>query len=247
MYHKNIKWILSFLEKKQFHKIPTIFRCIADFKADNEIDGSNVGDKTSNNYKQKPVFNGYYIKSELQDVLESGYYESPLGYENVDWYENGVQKLENKMACIFRNTKKDIVMTEDDEEDCEKNNICRFCEREILSDKVRDHCHLTGQNRGLSLNVCNMNVKQKDSNYTPFAFHNFINYDCHLFFKRLVNMKNDEVKFKIIPKTNEECISVTYGCIRFIDSYRFSSECLDQLVKNLDVDDFKILKKRFSR
>ena len=35
-------------------------------------------------------------------------------------------------------------------------------------------------------------------------------------------------------------------CIIFIDSYRFLSESLDKLVKNLDKDDFEILKKEFS-
>ena len=38
---------------------------------------------------------------------------------------------------------------------------------------------------------------------------------------------------------------MTYGCIRFIDSYRFLSESLNKLVKNLDGDDFKALKKEF--
>ena len=66
-----------------------------------------------------------------------------------------------------------------------------------------------------------------------------------MFFKRLVELKKDKVKSKIIPKTNEEFIAVKYGCIRFIDSYRFLSESLDKLVKNLDQDDFKILKKEF--
>ena len=55
----------------------------------------------------------------------------------------------------------------------------------------------------------------------------------------------DKVKFKIIPKTSEEYIAVKYGCIRFIDSYRFLSESLDKLVKNLDENEFKILKKEF--
>ena len=68
----------------------------------------------------------------------------------------------------------------------------------------------------------------------------------NVFLRKIVDLKNDKVKFKIIPKTNEEYISVTYGCIRFIDSYRFLSESLDKLVKNLDEDDFKILKKEFS-
>ena len=46
-------------------------------------------------------------------------------------------------------------------------------------------------------------------------------------------IKNDKVKFDIIPKTNEEYMSVTYGCIRFIDSYRFQSSSLDSLVETV--------------
>ena len=34
-----------------------------------------------------------------------------------------------------------------------------------------------------------------------------------------------------------------HGCIRFIDSYRFLSDSLDELVENLNEDNFKILKK----
>ena len=58
-------------------------------------------------------------------------------------------KLENKMAFYFKNTKKDIIMTEKDEEDFENNIICRFCEKEVIDNKVRHHCHLTGNYRGL--------------------------------------------------------------------------------------------------
>ena len=47
----------------------------------------------------------------------------------------------------------------------------------------------------------------------------------------MVDEKNDKGKFEIIPKTNEEDISVTYGCIRLIDSYRFQSSSSDSLVK----------------
>ena len=156
-----------------------------------------------------------------------------------------VIKLENKMAFYFKNTKKDIIMTDEEEEDYRNNNVCRFCEKIFESDKVRDHCHLTGKYRGPAHKTCYINVKQRDSNFIPFAFHNFSNYDCHMFFKRLVDLKKDKVKFKIIPKTKKEYIAVQYGCIRFIDSYRFLSESLDKLVKNLDEDDFKSLKKEF--
>ena len=124
-------------------------------------------------------------------------------------------------------------MTEEDEEDYRSNNICRFCEKNIESDKVRDHCHLTGKYRVPAHSNCNINVTQKQSNFIPFLFHNFSKYDCHMFFKKLVDKKKDKVDFEIILKTNEEYIPVTYGCIRFIDSYRFQSSSLDSLVKTV--------------
>ena len=108
-----------------------------------------------------------------------------------------------------------------------------FVKKNIESDKVRDHCHLTGKYRGLAHSKCNIIVTQKQSNFIPFVFHNFSNYDCHMFFKRLVDEKKDKVDFEIIPKTNEKNISVPYGCIRFVDSYRFLSSGLDSLVKTL--------------
>ena len=52
--------------------------------------------------------------------------------------------------------------------------------------------------------------------------------------------------FVITPETNEEYTSVCYGCNRFIDSYRFLSDSLDKLIKNLNEDDFKILKNEFT-
>ena len=63
-------------------------------------------------------------------------------------------------------------------------------------------------------------------------------------FKELVNKKNDKVKIKIIPKTNEEYISVKYGCISFIESYRFLSSNLDSLVKTL-IDNIQRTLKNF--
>ena len=80
------------LWKKHFPKNPLYFRLYADFEADNEIDNSSLGNKTNNTYRQQPVCNGYYIISELADVLKSGCCEPPLECNNVDWYENEVIK-----------------------------------------------------------------------------------------------------------------------------------------------------------
>ena len=146
------------------------------------------------------------------------------------------------MALYFKNTEKDIVMTEKDEEDYRKYNNCRFCEKNIESDKVGDHCHLTCNYRGPAHSKCNIKVIQHQSIFMPFIFHNFSNYDCHLFFKKLVKKRNDKVKLKIMPKTNEEYISLKNECIRFIDSYQFLSSSLDSLVKTLVDNSQKTLK-----
>ena len=74
-------------------------------------------------------------------------------------------------------------------------------------------------------------------------FHNFSNYDCHLFFTTLIDEKSDNVPLHVIPKTNEEYISISYGFIRFIYSYRFLSSSLDRLVKT--VDELTLLKREY--
>ena len=64
--------------KDHFHKNRLYFRIYADFEADNEKDISHIGNKTTNIYKQNPVLNVYHIESELEDVLQSSYFKSPL-------------------------------------------------------------------------------------------------------------------------------------------------------------------------
>ena len=159
--------------KKHFHKNPLYFRIYADFETDNEKDNSCIGNKTTNIYKQNPVLNGYHIVSELEDVLKSEYHKSPSGYDIIDWFVEEVITLENKMAFYFKNTNKDIIMTHEDHEDFKNNNACRFCEKFIESDKIRDNCHLAAKYRGPAHSKCNINITQKRSSFIPFLFHNF--------------------------------------------------------------------------
>ena len=118
----------------------------------------------------------------------------------------------------------------------------QFVKKNIECDKIRDHCQLTGKYRGLAHSGCNNNVTQKQSSFIPFIFHIFSKYVCHLFFKTIVDKKNDKVKFDIIPKTNKKYLSVTYGSIRFFYSYRFLSSSLDKIVKTLVDSSHKTMK-----
>ena len=201
-----------FIGKNHFHKNPSYFRVYADFAADNGKDNISIGFKITSFCKPNPVCNCYHIVTELEDVSNSEY-KSRLVNENVDWFVDEIFKLENKLNFYFKDTKKDIIMTQDDKKDSESNNICRFCEENIEPDKNRlnrDHCHLTGKYRGPAHNICNTNVKQKESNFLSVIIHNFSKYDCHLFFKTLVDKKKVKVAFKVIAETNEGCISIRY-------------------------------------
>ena len=81
-------------------------------------------------------------------------------------------------------------MTKEDED--YRNNICRFCEKEILSDKFRDHCHLTGKYRGPVHSKCNIKVTQDQSYiillcFTFLVFMIVIHFSRNWLIKRLIN------------------------------------------------------------
>ena len=92
--------------KKHFHKNPLYFRIYADLEADNQKDNGIIGNKRTNIYKQNPVLNGYRIESELEEVSQSGYYKSLLGFDNVYWFVNEVIKLEKKRLLILKKLRK---------------------------------------------------------------------------------------------------------------------------------------------
>ena len=57
--------------KDHFYKNLLFFKIIADFEAGNEIDKSNIGNKTISIYKQNPVLNVYW--NELDDFRSTNW------------------------------------------------------------------------------------------------------------------------------------------------------------------------------
>ena len=127
---------------------------------------------------------------------------------------------------------------------------CHICESSLDGDKVLDHCHLTGNYRGAAHNKCNINYKVP--NFYPVIFHNLSGYDAHLFIKNLGVTEGD---IKCIPNNEEKYISFTKEIvvdiigdrkikrsIRFIDSLRFMSSSLGNLVNNLEKKDCNNMK-----
>ena len=133
-----------------------------------------------------------------------------------------------------------------------KQKTCHIFNQDLGEDKVRDHCHFTGQYRGAAHNKCNLMCKKPK--ILPVIFHNLQGYDAHLFIKQLGKLEGD---LNCIPSTEEKYISFSksikvgeYYClklgkmcpinfeIRFLDSFKFLQTSLANLVSNLSPDDF---------
>ncbi|XP_037805798.1 uncharacterized protein LOC119599925 [Lucilia sericata] len=197
--------------------------------------------------KHIPYAFSYYIKCAFDNSLSK--LRSFKGFNSAKLF---IENLVSDAKFLNDNYLKNIIpmapLTEEENLDFYSNNICHICSKNILNEeKVRDHCHLSGKYRGPAHNTCNINYKLPS--FIPVIFHNFSAYDCHLFVKELNNI--DDGPINIIPLNKELYISLSKTInsdngrnieIRFLDSYRFMTSSLDNLVKNLTQDELKVVK-----
>ena len=175
--------------------------------------------------------------------------------------------LEQDIRKFFKIPPKKMIFTDEDMRDFFEATTCWICNEEFndipnengykRNEKVRDHCHFTGRYRGAAHNICNL--KYRKPNFTPVVFHNLSGYDSHLFIKNLGFSEGD---IDCIPNNEERYISFTkkieidsymkkgetkplHHYIRFIDSFKFMAESLDNLVKYLPKDKFKNLEREY--
>ena len=175
-----------------------------------------------------------------------------------------VEKISEVTRAIYNDYyrwPKPLKLTKDQQKSFDKAKYCHICKTELLEDRVRDHCHFTGQYRGAAHNKCNL--KCKKPRILPVIFHNLQGYDAHLFIKQLASLPGE---LRCIPSTEEKYISFSKYIkvgeyrsiktgkmvsldfeIRFVDSYKFLQTSLANLVKNLQKDDFYNTKREFKK
>jgi len=197
----------------------------------------------------------YYIKCFDDDV----YKQEPVSFtaesEDDDVAQIFVDKLEENIKQIYNKFKfpKKMKFTKRDKARFNAADDCYICGEPLGTDRVRDHCHLSGKFRGAAHNVCNLNYKLP--RFFPVIFHNLSGYDSHLFIKKLAKASDNKgEKIKCIPNNEEKYISFSRDVIVdtfidkegkgvvvkrelwFIDSFRFMASSLDALSKNLDAE-----------
>ena len=140
-------------------------------------------------------------------------------------------KIEFRTKGLFGLMQKgnDMIMTKEDQILFEKATHCHICEKELDSDKVRDHDHISGKFRGAAHDKCNLNYHPPHR--IPIIIHNLRSYDSHLIVKAPGEFPKD--KITCIANNQDKYISFSLGTFIFLDSLQFMNATLSSLVNNL--------------
>ena len=248
----------TFLYFKNYYKqLPIPFVVYADFECFTKPMNScspNPKDSYSYNYqKHEPSGFCFYVKGIIDKKIKPFTYTKTS--ENDDVAKVFVEKLVEVTKSIYNEFYKRPIplrLTNEDKKSFKKTVNCHICGGELKEDKVRDHCHFTGQYRGAAHNSCNLMCRKPK--VLPVIFHNLQGYDAHLFIKQLARIEGDLI---CIPSTEEKYISFSKSIkvgeyysnkfhemmdinfeIRFLDSFKFLQTSLANLVSNLSKEDF---------
>ena len=163
---------------------------------------------------------------------------------------------EHATKIINYEKKKMIPLTKEEKDWHSMQKVCHICKKVFSTDynnkkyKVKYHCHYNGKYRSAAHDICNLRYKIPKE--IPAVFHNGSTYDYHFIINELA--EEFEGEFESLGKTSEKYITfsapikkeitkkdkdgndkitkISYKT-KFIDSYRFMSTSLSNLVNNL--------------
>jgi hypothetical protein len=244
--------ILKF--KNIAHQLKMPFTIYADFEsiliphATCEPDPGKSSTTTIQSHE--PCSYGYFIKCSFDDNLNK--YVSYRGENCATHFIERITEDAKRLYTDYLSKEKVMKILNLAELHEYKNaTICHICKKSIKKietiidkQKVKDHCHMTGQYRGPAHRDCNR-LFRVPKTITCF-FHNLAYYDAHLFIREL---GADHGKIDVIAKTKENYISFTkkiqisdddviFVKLRFVDSFKFMAASIDELSSGLIKENF---------
>ena len=146
-----------------YHKqLPVPFVVYADFecftKPMNTCSPNPEKSYTYNYQKHEPSGFCFYIKGIVPDIkFEPIIYTKTKSTDDISKiFVTKLAKVTNKIYNDFYRRPILIKLTHSEQISFDKAETCHICKKELLTDKVRDHCHFTGQYRGTAHNSCNL-------------------------------------------------------------------------------------------
>ena len=250
---KNGENIIKFENYHQMHKLPFVIYC--DFEATNNPiqSASNNPNNSSIEKKslQEAISYGMYIKSDYPEIIES-FYETYTGEDATQEFVKMLMIYFNKIINNVKNNKKyfAINLTRELREQHNNTNNCYMCNSEFTTEnkKIIEHNHFNGKYRGAACESCNKkegrNIKR-----IPVFFHNGSRYDFHFIIEEIMKYENENTNISVLAKTSEEYISIQimkdWYKLVFLDSYRFLSSPLENVVLSIPKEQLKITKEEF--
>jgi len=211
-------------------KVPFVvyadFECILE-----DIDCcQNNSNKSFTDKKSLHVPCGFAYKVVAYDDNLSEEVVTYRGVDSAKVFIKHMLNLNERLGEILM-TPKIIIISDLEEQNFKDAKLCHICEQDLLDDRVRDHCHLTGSYRGAAHNQCN--ILFRVAKFIPVIMHNLKKYDGHLI---IAAMNANIRKINCIPMNMENYLSFSMNKMRFIDSLQFLSASLSSLVDNLCQD-----------
>ena len=238
--------------------LPVPFVIYADFEAITEkIDSCEPSDGqsyTSTYQSHRACGYGYKLVCRYDNR-----YSKPVEiYRGDDCIEKFILKMlsevEDCQRIVRDRFQKPLVMTSQNERDFQNSTVRHICERSFkakdllihddgdIMNKVRDHCHITGEYRGAAHRDCNLKwAISAEKLKIPVIFHNLKGYDSHFIMQNIGHLVRQDLNIDVgvIASNFEKYIGFNIGKhLTFIDSFSFMSQSLDRLSSNLSDDAF---------
>ncbi|CAH3171239.1 unnamed protein product [Porites evermanni] len=205
---KGISFPMKLKDITKFEKLNPEIPVYADFecftKSINTCTPNPEKSYSCNYQKHEPSGFCFYIKGIVPDKSFK-----PIIYTKTNDSDNVASIFVNKLSEVtksiyndFYRRPKPLRLNKEEQKSFDKAEICHICSTELKEDKVRDHCHFTGNYRGAAHNKCNLMCKKP--RILPVIFHNLQGYDAHLFIKQLACLPGE---LNCIPSTEEKYIS----------------------------------------
>ena len=155
---------------------------------------------------------------------------------------NLLKENEEIQKIIKTQFQEKMKITKEQQNEFQRSTICYICNGKLSKkDKVRDHCHVTGEYRGAAHKNCNLQLKI--STKVPVVFHNLRGYDSHFIMQEIGEFNLD---ISVIPTNSEKYLSFTWGKnLVFIDSFQFMASSLEKLSSNLPQNKYTHLENEF--
>ena len=171
-------------------------------------------------------------------------------YRERDCIEKFCKDLKELAMKIINYEEKELIpLTDKENMSYKEQEVCHICKKEFSYDeneenkfelyqKVRDHCHYTGKFRGAAHSICNLRYKVPKE--VSVVVRNGSTYYYHFIIKQLA--KEFEGQFDSLRENTEKYTTCSVPIkkdksniykIKFIDSFRFMSTSLLDLVDNL--------------